>query len=56
MLLSDAMNCRGYLDGIKYTVMAAEDAFVTLKKGETYLYASGLDAEHIASKITEINN
>jgi len=53
MLLSDAMNTRGYLDGIKYTVMAAEDAFVTLQKGERYLCASGLDSEHIASKIIE---
>lgn len=56
MMLSDAMANKGYLGGINYTVMAADDAFVKRKAGQTYLSAAGLDAEHIAAKIKEINN
>lgn len=56
MMLSDAMRDKGYLDGIKYTCMAASDAFVHREKGQTYLCAAGLDAEHIAAKIKEIND
>ena len=54
MLLSDAMRDKGYLDGIKYTVIAAEDAFVGRKVGQTYLCAAGLDAENIAKTINEM--
>ncbi len=56
VMLSDAMVNKGYLDGIKYTVMAADDPFVKRRAGETYLSAAGLDAEHIATKIIEKNN
>ena len=51
MLLSDAMRDKGYLEGIKYTVMAAEDAFVSRKAGQSYLSAAGLDADSIARRI-----
>ncbi len=56
MLLSSEMRSKGYLDGIKYDVMATRDAFLTREKGETYLCAAKLDAFHVASKIIEINN
>ena len=56
MMLSDAMRNKGYLDNIKYNVMAAEDAFVSRKIGQTYLCAAGLDAEHIAEKIKKTIN
>ncbi len=56
MMLSDAMRDKGYLDSIKYTCMATNDAFVGRKKGQSYLCATGLDAEHIAAKIKEIND
>jgi hypothetical protein len=56
MLLSDEMINKGYLDGIKYTVMATEDAFVTREKGQSYLCAAGLDGEHIASRISGLIN
>ena len=56
MLLSDAMRNKGYLDGIDCTVMAADDAFIKRKKGQTYLRAIGLDANQIAEKIKERNN
>jgi len=56
MLLSDTMKNKGYLDGIDYTVMAAENAFVSREKGQTYLCAAGLDAKHIAERIREIKH
>ena len=56
MLLSDAMKNKGYLDGIEYTAMAADDAFVRREKGQTYWCASGLDSKRIAEKIKEKNN
>lgn len=56
MMLSDVMRNSGYLDGIKYNVMAADDAFVGREKGQTYLCAAGLDAEHIATKINETSH
>ncbi len=56
LLLSDRMRDKGYLDGIKCNVMAVEDPFVTLEQGQTYLYASHLNADRIAEKIIEINN
>jgi 1-deoxy-D-xylulose-5-phosphate synthase len=56
MLLSDAMRNKGYLDGIDCTVIAADDAFIKRKKGQTYLRAIGLDANQIAEKIKERNN
>ncbi len=55
MLLSCTMRDKGYLNGIRYTVIAAENAFVTRKKGQTYIEAAGIDAHSIAAKITEIN-
>jgi deoxyxylulose-5-phosphate synthase len=56
MLLSDEMINKGYLDGIKYTVMATEDAFISRAKGQTYLTCAGLDGEHIASRISGLIN
>ena len=56
MLLSDTMKNKGYLDGIKYTVMATEDAFISRAKGQTYLTCAGLDGEHIASRISGLIN
>lgn len=56
MILSDEMINKGYLDGIKYTVMATEDAFVTREKGQSYLCAAELDGEHIASRISGLIN
>ena len=56
MLLSDEMTNKGYLDGIKYTVMATENAFVTREIGQTYLCAAELDAGHIASRISRLIN
>jgi deoxyxylulose-5-phosphate synthase len=56
MMLSDIMRNKGYLDGIKYTVMAADDAFIRRDRGQSYLCAAGLDAEHIAQTIKQINN
>ena len=56
MMLSDVMRNKGYLDGIKYTVMATDDAFVSRETGQTYLCAAGLYAEHIAEQIKKTNN
>ncbi len=51
MMLSEALRSKGVLDGIKYSVMATVDPFVTREKGQTYIMASGLDAPSIAEKI-----
>ncbi len=56
MLLSNAMRNKGYLEGIKYAVMATDDAFVMRKKGQTYIEAAGLCAKNIAEKINEMIN
>ncbi len=54
MLLSDILKEKGCLDRIKYSIMAAENAFAEREKGQTYLCASGLDAPHIAEKIKKL--
>ena len=51
MLLSQKMSDLGILDGKKHLILAAENAFVTRKTGESYLEASGLDRRGIAEKI-----
>jgi 1-deoxy-D-xylulose-5-phosphate synthase len=51
MLLSQKMRDVGMLDGKKHLILAAENAFVTRKTGESYLEASGLDRRSIAEKI-----
>ena len=55
MLLSDELKWRGCREGVSYTVMAADDAFISIKEGETYLSASGLDRYGIAEKIANNN-
>ena len=55
MLLSQKMRENGMLDGKKHMILAAEDAFVTRKAGESYLEASGLDADSIVEKIKNFN-
>ncbi len=54
MLLSEKLRKRSYLDAVAYDIMAAENAFVKCREGETYLAASGLDSTSIAEKIREI--
>ena len=51
MLLSDEMVRKGYLKGVKYTIMAADDPFVKREAGQTYLEAAGLCAKNIADNI-----
>ncbi len=54
MLLSEKLRKSSYLDAVAYDIMAAENAFVRCREGETYLAASGLDSISIAEKIREI--
>ncbi len=54
MLLSDKLGGKNCLDGIKYTVMATENAFIEREKGQTYLCAAKLDASHIAARIQKL--
>ena len=56
MMLSDKMLQGGYLDGIKYTVMAADDPFVKREVGQSYLEAAGLCAKDIAQNIIKLQN
>ena len=56
MMLSDKMSQKGYLDGIRYTVMAVDDPFVKRKVGQSYLEAAGLCAKDIAQNITKLQN
>lgn len=51
MLLSREMNVRGALDGVEYSIMAVDNAFVKRDSGESYLHASGLDFTAIVEKI-----
>ena len=51
MLLSDEMVRKGYLKGVEYTIMAADDPFVKREAGQTYLEAAGLCAKNIADNI-----
>ena len=55
MLLSDELRKSGYLDSVDYSVMAADDAFISIKEGETYLSASGLDRNGIINEIEKYN-
>lgn len=57
MMLADKMS--DYLNqiGAKHSILAAENAFVKLSVGETYLTRSGLDCKSIAARIEKsINN
>ena len=55
MILSETLRARGDLDGIKFDILAASDAFVSRREGESYLSASGLDAAAIAERINNFN-
>ena len=55
MLLSQKMSDLDMLGGKKHLILAAEDAFVTRRTGESYLEASGLDHKSIAEKIKNFN-
>ena len=55
MLLSERLRERGVLEGKRYAVMGCDDPFVVRCEGESYLKASGLDADSIAKRIKEIN-
>ena len=55
MLLSGKMLDKGYLDGIAYDIMAADDPFVTCLEGQKYIQAAGLDSKHISDKIYNLN-
>jgi deoxyxylulose-5-phosphate synthase len=54
MLLSDKMKDLGALDGVRYRVLASENAFVKRNVGESYIRASGLDCESIAEVIKNL--
>ena len=55
MIISETLRARGDLDGIKFDILAASDAFVSRREGESYLSASGLDAAAIAERIKNFN-
>lgn len=50
--LSENMRQRSYLDGIRYDIAAAENAFVSCKAGQSYIEAAGLDSESIVKRVT----
>ena len=54
MLLSEELRRRGSLEGIKYDIMAAENAFVKRKEGESYLSASGLGSAAVKERINQL--
>lgn len=51
MMLSEELRKLGVLDIVKYDVLAATDAFVSRREGESYLSVSGLDAASIAERL-----
>ncbi len=51
MLLSDEMSRKGYLQRVKYTIMAADDPFARRESGQTYLETAELCAKNIADNI-----
>ena len=55
MILSEALRTRGDLEGVQFDILAARDAFVSRRDGESYLSASGLDAQAIAERINNFN-
>jgi 1-deoxy-D-xylulose-5-phosphate synthase len=54
MLLSDKMKDLGVLNGVRYRILASENAFVKRNVGESYIKASGLDYESIAEAIKNL--
>ena len=54
MMLSDSMSEFLKKSGTKYSIMAAENAFVKLDAGQTYLTRSKLDANAISERILNI--
>ena len=56
MNLSDKMVTFLNRKGTKYSIMAAENAFVKLEEGESYLSRSGLDGRSIAARIDKTIN
>ena len=55
MLLSDKLTQNGKLCGKKARIVAAENAFVRCKAGQTYAEAAGVDAASIARTIELMN-
>jgi 1-deoxy-D-xylulose-5-phosphate synthase len=55
MLLSDKLTRNGKLCGKKTAIIAAENAFVRCKAGQTYAEAAGVDAASIARTIELMN-
>lgn len=56
MMLSDKMSEFLNQNGINYNIMAAEDAFVKLDEGQTYLSKSKLDANAIFERVKNTTN
>lgn len=54
MMLSDQLKQHSCSDGIRFGILAAENAFTERKSGENYLEASGLDSTSIAERIKKI--
>ena len=55
MMLSEVLRSLGVLDIVKYDILAAKDAFVTRKAGESYLEALGLDSKAIAERLKKFD-
>lgn len=55
MILFDEMRRRGYIDNLNCEIMAADDAFIQLERGQSYLSASSLDGRSIANRIRKYN-
>ena len=55
MLLSEEMKKKGLLDGVKYDIVATENAFVKRKAGENFACAAGVDAGGIIEKIKALS-
>lgn len=55
MILSETLRSMGALSGIGSDILAATDAFVSRREGESYLSASGLDAKSIAGRINKFD-
>jgi len=55
MLLSEEMKKKGLLDGVKYDIVATENAFVKRKAGESFACAAEVDAGGIIEKIKALS-
>ena len=54
MTLSEHLKNKINCEKVRYDILAAEDAFIERKVGESYLEASGLDAKSITERIRSI--